>query len=155
MKSQKTIHDNSEINIGIIGPEELVDQTKETLKSFPNFKPFFGVIKPGSLIAEVAKDLMYDADVLMFTEYHLYNLAKQFIDFPIPVHHVPLMGTGLYRSLFLIKNNHGLKNLSIDTIEKKYVEKILGELVEENYELQVFPKNSTPPLISDIVDFHV
>ncbi|MBH9968234.1 hypothetical protein [Bacillus enclensis] len=154
LRSKKSIHDNSEINIGIIGPEELVAQTKETLKSFPNFKPHFSIIKPGSIIAEAAKDLMYDVDVLMFTEYHLYNLAKQFLDFPIPVHHVPLMGTGLYRSLFLIKNSHGLKNLSIDTIEKKYVEKILVELGEENSELSVFQKQSNPPLISDIVGFH-
>jgi GGDEF domain-containing protein/predicted transcriptional regulator len=155
LRSKKSIHDNSEINIGIIGPEELVAQTKETLKAFPNFKPHFSVIKPGSIITEAAKDLMYDVDVLMFTEYHLYNLAKQFLDFPIPVHHVPLMGTGLYRSLFLIKNRHGLKNLSIDTIEKKYVEKILVELGEENSELTVFQKQSNPPLISDIVGFHV
>ncbi|KMK92335.1 hypothetical protein [Rossellomorea marisflavi] len=146
---------NSEINIGIICPEALVDQTKDTLKSFPNFKPHFGIMGPGSMISEVARGLMYEVDVLMFTDYHLYKLAKPFIDFPIPVHHVPLMGTGLYRSLFLIKNQFGLTHLSVDTVEQKYVKKILGELSVKDYELHVFPSfEKTTPLIDDIVTFH-
>ncbi|MFC4557979.1 hypothetical protein ACFO3D_07130 [Virgibacillus kekensis] len=155
MHINKRIHDTSEINIGIIGSKILLDQTRETLKSFPNFKPVFGIIEPDSVITDVASKIMYDVDVLVFTEFHLYNLAKQSLDFPIPVHHVPLMGTGLYKSLFLIKNNYSLKRLSIDTIEEKYVEKTLVELVEENYQIKVFHNHSKPKLIKDIVNFHV
>lgn len=154
MQIKHTIEDHSEITIGIIGPEALMNQTKETLKSFPNFKPVFSTIIPTSEITEVAKELMNEVDVLMFTEYHLYHLAKQTIDFQIPVHHVPLMGTGLYRSLFLIKNSYGLKHLSIDTIDENYVEQILFELEEEKYEYIFFENNSLPNAIENILHFH-
>ncbi|MBP1948437.1 GGDEF domain-containing protein [Virgibacillus litoralis] len=155
MQINKRVDDSSEINIGIIGSKSLLDQTKETLKSFPNFKPVFGVVEADTAITDLAIELMHDVDVLVFTEFHLYNLAKQSLDFSIPVHHVPLMGTGLYRSLFLIKSNYGLKRLSVDTIEEKYVEKILVELGEENYEFKVFPNHSKPKLIEDIIAFHI
>ena len=45
MLSKNTVQDNSDINIGIIGPKALVDQTRETLQSFPSFKPFIRIIK--------------------------------------------------------------------------------------------------------------
>ncbi|OZU88339.1 hypothetical protein CIL03_11855 [Virgibacillus indicus] len=149
-----TVTDNSEITIGIIGPRALIEQIKKTLKSFPNFKPIFSIINPESVLADAVNNLVNDADVLMFTEYHQYHLAKQLIDFSIPVHHVPLMGTGLYRSLFLIKNSYGLKKLSVDTIEQKYVEQILFELDETDYEFAVFNDHSRNILITNIIDFH-
>ena len=149
-----TVDENSEISIGIIGPDALMHQTKETLKSFPNFKPIFSTVTPTSDIMEIAKALMNDVDVLMFTEYHLYYLAKESIDFPIPVHHVPLMGTGLYRSLFLIKNSYGLKHLSIDTIDEKYVEQILTELEEEKYDNVFYHNHSESNVIESILHFH-
>ena len=149
-----TVADNSEITIGIIGPEALIDQIRKTLKSFPNFKPIFSVINPESVLTDAVNDLIADSDVLMFTEYHQYHLAKQLIDFSIPVHHVPLMGTGLYRSLFLIRSKHGLKKLSIDTIEEKYVEQILFELDETDYEFTIFNDHSKHMLITNIINFH-
>lgn len=147
--------DTSEIQIGIIGPKELVDQTRETLKIFPNFKPVFRITTPTSQIDQIAKELINEVEVLMITEYHSYNFVKQNIDFKIPVHHMPLMGTGLYRSLFLIKIAHNLNALSIDTFEEKYVEQISVELDENSHELFVY-KNSSPRIdIDEIVQFHL
>ena len=110
MPKKKLMDDNSEINIGIIGPKELVERTRETLKNFPNFKPIFRVIGSDTLIPETTMELMDEVEVLMFTENHSYVMVKQVVDFIVPVHHMPLMGTGLYRSLFLIKSNSS-KNL--------------------------------------------
>lgn len=155
MPRKNHLQDDSDINIGIIGPKELVDQTRETLKSFPNFKPVFQIIESSSLIPEITKELMNDVEVLMFTEYHSYNSVKQVLDFTIPVHHMPLMGTGLYRSLFIIKNRYNLKCLSIDTVEKKYVEQILSELEENHYELHVSKNLSQNTVIEEIVQFHL
>ena len=53
MLRKNTVQDNSDINIGIIGPKALVDQTRETLKTFPNFKPVFRIIEPTSLIQKL------------------------------------------------------------------------------------------------------
>lgn len=154
MQIMNSVDTNSEIRIGIIGPEALMYLSKEVLKTFPNFKPFFFTITSSSVIADVAQQLMAEVDVLMFTEHHLYTEAKQAIDFHIPVHHVPLMGTGLYRSLFLIKNNFVLKQLSIDSIDKKYVEQILFEQKDSNYEYIIFKSQSESDLIGEIIDFH-
>jgi len=150
--------DTSDIKIGIIGPKELVEQTRETLKIFPNFNPIFRITTPTSQIDQIAKELINEineVEVLMITEYHSYNFVKQNVDFKIPVHHMPLMGTGLYRSLFLIKIADHLSSLSIDTFEKKYVEHILVEMEENSHKL-LFYKNNTPSIdIEEIVQFHL
>ncbi|WP_273836224.1 hypothetical protein [Guptibacillus sedimenti] len=145
----------SDIIIGVIGPDALISKIKETLKSFPNFKPVYRTVTPSTKVTDIAKELMDDVDVLMFTESQLYYLAKQMLDFSIPVHYIPLMGTGLYRALFLIKNNFECKQLSIDTIDEKYVQQILFELNEQSYEYDIFQSDNSPAMISDIIDFHV
>lgn len=147
--------DTSDIKIGIIGPKELVEQTRETLKIFPNFNPVFSITTPTSQIDQIARELINEVEVLMITEYHSYNYIKQNVDFKIPVHHMPLMGTGLYRSLFLIKIADNLRSLSIDTFEKKYVEQILDEMEENSHEL-LFYKSVSPSInIKEIVHFHL
>lgn len=143
MSGKNHLQDDSDINIGIIGPKELVDQTRETLKSFPNFKPVFQIIESSSLIPEITKELMNDVEVLMFTEYHSYNSVKQVLDFTIPVHHMPLMGTGLYRSLFVIKSRYSLKCLSIDTVEKSMLNKFylnLKKIIMNSLSLKICHK---------------
>ncbi|MBS4208182.1 hypothetical protein [Bacillus sp. FJAT-50079] len=155
MRNENSFRDHSEIHIGIIGPQALLEITKESLKSFPNFRPHFLNMNASSFDPTQLKTLMNDVDVLMFTEYHLYSMAKHSLEFSIPVHHVPLMGTGLYRSLFLGKNSYGLKYLSIDTVEIKYVEQILLELAEQPSDIYVYKNQSHPLQISDIVDFHI
>ncbi|MEK3979033.1 GTP cyclohydrolase IIa [Psychrobacillus sp. FSL K6-2836] len=155
MPSKNTLNNTSDIKIGIIGPKDLVNQTKETLKSFPNFTPVFRLVEQDSQIHEITKELINDVEVLMFTEYHAYNIAKQLVEFKIPVHHMPLMGTGLYRSLFLIKIAYPLTCLSIDTFDKKYIEQILLELEEVNYDLLVYKNNTSSSGIYEIIKFHI
>ncbi|WP_062104457.1 helix-turn-helix domain-containing protein [Bacillus niameyensis] len=144
---------NSGIQIGIIGPKALVDQTSDTLKSFPNFNPIFRIIESSDHLPEIVTEIMNIVEVLLFTEFQMYKIAKQKLSFSIPVHYVPLMGTGLYRTLFLIKARSELKRLSIDTIEKKYVEQILVELGESKCEL--IPYNSSFNEVDEIVSFHL
>lgn len=155
MPSKNALNDTSDIKIGIIGPKDLVNETRETLMAFPNFKPVFRIVEHDDQIHGLAKELLNEVEVLMFTEFHAYNIAKELIDFKIPVHHMPLMGTGLYRSLFLIKIAYHLTSLSIDTFEKKYVEQILLELEEDNYDLLVYKSNTPGSGISGAVNFHI
>ncbi|MFK4997041.1 hypothetical protein ACI2OX_04040 [Bacillus sp. N9] len=155
MHNEHSFQDHSEIHIGIIGPQALLELTRESLKSFPNFRPHFLNMNASNFDPTQLKTLMNDVNVLMFTEYHLYSMAKHRLEFNIPVHHVPLMGTGLYRSLFLGKNSYGLKYLSIDTVEIKYVEQILLELAENPIDIFVYKNHSDPLKISDIVNFHI
>lgn len=155
MPSNNALNATSDIKIGIIGPKDLVNETRETLLAFPNFKPVFRIVDHDNQIHDIAKELSNEVEVLMFTEFHAYNIAKEHVDFKIPVHHMPLMGTGLYRSLFLIKIAYHLKSLSIDTFDKKYVEQILLELEEDNYDLLVYKSNTSNMGISAVVNFHI
>ncbi|MBO1912628.1 hypothetical protein J4G37_48490, partial [Microvirga sp. 3-52] len=95
---------------------------------------------------------MNDVEVLIFTEYNAYKSVKKAINFTIPVHHMPLMGTGLYRSLSIIKSGYSLQCLSIDTVEEKYVEQILLELEEDNYEIFACKGSSQ---VDEVVQFHI
>ncbi|MBO1914291.1 hypothetical protein J4G37_56915, partial [Microvirga sp. 3-52] len=65
---------------------------------------------------------------------------------------MPLMGTGLYRSLSIIKSGYSLQCLSIDTVEEKYVEQILLELEEDNYEIFACKGSSQ---VDEVVQFHI
>ncbi|MDC3412169.1 GTP cyclohydrolase IIa [Terrihalobacillus insolitus] len=154
MELKNSIKEMSEIVIGIIGPTEIYEQIKTVLKSFPNFKPMYLIVNSNNQFKEDVIALMSKVDVVMFTEYHLYYMAKQHVDFNIPVHHVPLMGTGLYKSLFLIKNIHGLTNLSVDSIDQQYVNQILYELEEEECEMYVYKNQFHSFSVDGIVQFH-
>src|SRR5699024_7955115 len=148
-----TTHSN--ISIGIIGgSNSLISLMKEALKSFPSFNPTCKIIRNEKEIIESTIKLMSSSEVIVFTEYHLFKKAQQKLEFTIPVHYVPLMGTGLYRSLFKVKTSHGLKSLSVDTIEEKYVNQILTELEESNSTVKIFEEVSFFPL-KDIISFHI
>lgn len=142
----------SEIMIGIIGPESLRELTREVLTSFPNFKSVYShELNP----IQAARALIDQVDVLLFLEWHLYQEAKSNMDIPIPVHHVPLMGTGLYRSLILICSRFASKSLSIDTIDVKYAEQILHELDEKDYSCFPYAPQGHSSLIDSTVSFHI
>ncbi|WP_010094795.1 hypothetical protein [Ornithinibacillus scapharcae] len=152
MTTQETIKQASEINIGIIAPAGLLDQTKKVLKAFPNFKPVFRVVEARQDNEQTVQELMELVDVLMFTDYYLYQNIKENIDFKIPVHHVPLMGTGLYRSLVLIKNSYGLEKLSIDILAPQYVRQVLYELEEDDCDILEHRTDTVD--IESMVQFH-
>ncbi|SDJ25781.1 GTP cyclohydrolase IIa [Salimicrobium halophilum] len=126
--SSSTSTMQSEITIGIIGPEPLVRQMRQVIKSFPSFRPIFRVEETVAPALEETKELREEADVLMFLEKHIYTAAKRFFRFSIPVHHIPLSSTGLYRSLLLLENDHSGKPLSIDTVDKDYTEQVWNDL---------------------------
>src|SRR5690606_9674788 len=92
-------------------------------------------------------------EVLLFPEYRGYKLAQDRLQFKVPAHYVPLMGTGLYRSLFRLRSLHGAQILSVDSVPKRYVEQILGELGENNREAAYFQGPPTAP-VEEIVRFH-
>lgn len=147
--------DSSETKIGIIGTEQLINEIRDTLRAFPNFDPIFYTITKDSYqrIEQFILTVSKDVEVLLFTEHYYYNVAQQKIDFPVPVHYIPLMGTGLYRSLFTIKNSYHLKALSIDSVSGRYVEQTLKELGITDIELFTYDSNKTDSFES-MIAFH-
>jgi len=118
------------IAIGIVGPGALVDKMNHCLKSFPSFEPVAKVYDREEEAPDAARELMNQVEVLLFSGPLPYRLAMQKLSFNIPVHYVPLTGTGLYRSLFRMEKRHGLSSMSIDTLTKQAVERAFRELGE-------------------------
>ncbi|MFS0823266.1 hypothetical protein [Bacillus sp. 1P02SD] len=154
MKTNQLSTNGTEIIIGIVSPVELVNEIMKALESFPNFQPFFLHSTPSTIEPKDIENLVNKVEVLLFMEFPTYLKAKQLFNFSIPAHYVPLMGTGLYRSLFLIKNQYDLRHISIDTVEEKYIQQILYELGETNYEFTSFPHYSQTTTFEEIVEFH-
>ncbi|THE13603.1 hypothetical protein E1I69_06730 [Bacillus timonensis] len=154
MKTNQLSTNGTEIIIGIVSPVELVNEIMKALESFPNFQPFFLHSTPSTIEPKDIENLVNKVEVLLFMEFPTYLKAKQLFNFAIPAHYVPLMGTGLYRSLFLIKNQYDLRHISIDTVEEKYIQQILYELGETNYEFTSFPHYSQTTTFEEIVEFH-
>ena len=113
----------SVIAIGVIGPKPLVDRTEEALKSFPTFVPHLRPLSSEEELPDAMSELMDTVEVLLFSEYRGYKLAQDRLQFKVPAHYVPLMGTGLYRSLFRLRSLHGAQILSMDSVAKRYVKK--------------------------------
>ncbi|WP_408008545.1 GTP cyclohydrolase IIa [Pseudalkalibacillus sp. A8] len=141
------------IAIGVIGPQFLIERTEEALKGFPSFIPYFHICDDESTISSIPKSLMNKVEVLLFLEYQLFRKAKEKMEFIIPVHYVPLMGTGLYRSLFRTKTLYGLKTLTVDSVPEQYVNQILDELEEKNTN-KIFYEGLALATVDGIVDFH-
>ncbi|WP_010281346.1 hypothetical protein [Bacillus timonensis] len=154
MKTNQLSSNSTEIIIGIVSPEALVNEIMKALESFPNFQPFFLHATPSTIERKEIEDLVNKVEVLLFMEFPTYIKAKQLFDFAIPAQYVPLMGTGLYRSLFLIKNQYDIRHFSIDTVDEKYIQRILYELDETNYECTSFPHYNETTTFEAIIEFH-
>src|SRR5690625_5040156 len=106
MPTSNTMKQHPDIKIGIIGPVALIEATKQALQSFPNFDPIFITAESKKSIILSMTSMIDEVEVFLVTEYFLYESVKRDIPNNVPVHHVPLMGTGLYRSLSLLKSKH-------------------------------------------------
>src|SRR5699024_8099082 len=144
---------SSTINIGIICPSVIGKKINEALKQFPSFVPTFKISDDIFDAPEYARILADKVDVLLFSGYSPYKIAKDKVGFSIPAHYIPLTGNGLYRSLYLLKNRTNLKYLSIDTLTKSDITKVFHELGEPVNRIAFFNGHSFD-LRKKMVEFH-
>ncbi|MCS7462010.1 hypothetical protein N0M98_17875 [Paenibacillus doosanensis] len=145
---------NQGISIGVIGPEEAVDDLLQALQRFPSFRPEPRVYRNEEEAPALALELMDQVEVLLFTGPIPHRIAMDKLQFSIPVHFVPLTGTGLYRALFLLEKRFGLTTLSVDTMSKKQVERTFKELSELNVQV-VYYNGLHPYSREELVRFHL
>lgn len=140
------------IKIGVIGPTIIVDKIREVLKSFPNFSP---VIRASNEILDApdfASELMGQVEVLLFSGYYPYKIAKERVDFTVPAHYIPLTGTGLFRSLFRMHHHKKMERLSIDMLDNRTVERVLAEVEEPFTKVHLY--EGTLFDLDEMVRFH-
>lgn len=141
------------IAIGIVSPEAFAPKMRDVLKSFPSFVPDIRTYTSEDQAPELAGQLMDSVEVLLFTGPIPYRRAKERVRFTVPVHYIPLTGTGLYRSLFLLQKKHGSHPLSIDTIAKSAVDKTWKELGEPTDGIYLYDEKPHPTR-AELVEFH-
>lgn len=141
------------IRIGVIGPTIIGDKIKEALKQFPTFVPIFRISDHIYNAVDFAKELTNEVDVLLFSGYSPYKLAKDQVDFQSPTHYIPITGNGLYRSLYRLSKKKHIKRLSVDTLTKHDLEKVLLELKEPVNQIFYFGDRSFQ-LKEEMIQFH-
>lgn len=152
--SKESFLEDPEIDIGVVGNVSSIRQVKRALQSFPTFKPLFCIGENSLEMIEEIEKLTHEVEVLLFSDYYFYKVIEQKIDSTVPLHYIPIMGTGLYRSLSILNNHYDVTSLSVDTIEKKYVQQILHEFEEENCQVITYKQNYAHPNIENIITFH-
>lgn len=141
------------IKIGIIGPDEMIRMISNPVKGFPSFIPEMRAYQREDEAPQLAAELAEHVEVLLFTGIVPYRIAMEKMRFSIPVHYIPLTGTGLYRSLFRLEKKAGLAALSADTISREAVVNTLAELGQEQTDLIYFEKSSHPSR-EELLEFH-
>lgn len=154
MTRSRLLKNQSNIKLGVISPSSLVESIQKALASFPNFEPIYITSDSMKSIILSMKTMADEVEVFLVTEYILYETIRKDAPINVPVHHVPLMGTGLYRSLSLLKSKHGIRQISLDTVESAYVRQILNELDETTYTLLPYEKPKEHFSVEDIFEFH-
>ncbi|WP_307337158.1 hypothetical protein [Caldalkalibacillus uzonensis] len=145
--------DKDGIAIGVIGPAEIIRLIRDALKAFPSFIPVFREYENESEVPQKTKDIIDHVEVLLFSDYPAYKHATEAMQLKIPAHYIPLMGTGLYRSIYRIKNCYDLKSLSVDSLTEQYVQQILKELGESVTALH-FYGHSIQLSTDEVIAFH-
>ena len=140
------------IKIGVIGPVIIVDLIREALKSFPNFTPVFRASNEILDAPVFARELMNEVEVLLFSGYYPYKVAREQVTFPVPVHYIPLTGTGLFRSFFRLFHHRHMSRLTIDCLPSEAVIRVFSELGQPFDQLYFY--EGTMFDLEEMVRFH-
>ncbi|GIP32728.1 hypothetical protein [Paenibacillus sp. J2TS4] len=141
------------IKIGVIGSEVVVKKISKVLKGFPSFQPIYSEFTNENEVPALAQELMDEVEVLLFSGPLPYQRAKDKLKFTVPVHYLPLTGTGLYRALFRSHKRFAASTLSVDTLKMQMIEPPLNELGEVGFETVVY-NGKDPYSKEELIRFH-
>ncbi|MDR0271658.1 hypothetical protein [Paenibacillus sp.] len=143
-----------QIKIGIIGLQQVVNRLLKVIKAFPTFVPVVRIVKDEDQIPSVAAQLMIEVEVLLLFGAHSHRKVKDNVNITVPVHYVPLTGTGLYKTLFHALQTGCLSGgISIDSLTKSMVMNTFKDLGIEHTKAVVYngPAHASP---DKLYEFH-
>ncbi|WP_407272017.1 hypothetical protein [Radiobacillus sp. PE A8.2] len=153
MPNSDSPSNSNQIKIGIIGSKPLLKEVELTLQYFPSFKPFFLEHNDEFNISDEVKEALNEVEIILFTEYHIYERVKDSLDTTVPTQYIPLIGTGLYRALFRMSYLLNVNQFTIDSVSRNYVEQIINELEVSNVNINYF-NNHPYTTHKELIDFH-
>lgn len=141
------------IDIGIIGPAFLVTKLEQVLKQFPTLVPQFGACANVQELVSLTAEISAFTEVLLFTDPYSYYVGRKHANKQVPVHFVPLTGTALYRALYKMRQRSISFSLSVDSVSRSFMEKVVRELDERAICFDFYPKMAelNP---DDVLQFH-
>jgi len=141
--------------IGIVGPQDTVEQTLDVGKKyFPNVAFLSLIYQHHEEIVNLINKNIPNLNALLFTGVTPYQIAKRKIDFPLPVEYIPREISLLYKILFELFYNQefsDLRNLSIDTFNEAEIQEFIAEIplkIENCYVLEDSSDNEK------VIQFH-
>jgi hypothetical protein len=144
------------ILIGIIGPDELVQQILRVIQTFPSFQPIPKVYQTEEEAPELAREIADKVEVLLISGPMPYRRVREETNIKVPVHYVPLTDTGFYRALFRLKNTKRLSGnlkISIDSVSRQMVSGSLKEIAETRIEA-IHYNGQAYPSGEELIAFH-
>ncbi|MDF2651033.1 MAG: hypothetical protein K0Q73_6838 [Paenibacillus sp.] len=144
---------HSSISIGMIGTDVVIHTMLQAVKHYPSFEPKIKIFERDEEAPELARQLMNDVEVMLFSGIAPFRLALKEIRFPFPVHYIPLTGTGLQRVLFRIYEKYGLSSLSVDSVTPKEMTETLQDLDKLQTHV-VYYNHSVHPSPEELLSFH-
>lgn len=128
-----------QIKIGIIGTQRNVEKLLNVIKAFPTFDPDVRIVDDEIETVAAVESLHSEVEVLLLFDAGSYRKVKEKGHVTVPVHHVPLTGAGLYRTLFHALQKGMLQGgISVDSLTKSMVRGALKDLGIENVNPMVF-----------------
>lgn len=143
-----------QIKIGIVGTQHVIDKLLKALQAFPTFHPVARIVDNEEETPTAAEQLAREVEVLMLFGSFSHRLVKEKAQLPVPAHHVPLTGAGLYKTLFRALLNGRLDGgISVDTLTKTMVMRALKDLGIDDRKVFVYggPAHASP---DKLLEFH-
>lgn len=144
----------SDIMIGLIGPQPIISNMLQCIKQYPSFRPIALTFEQDEEAPQLARQLINQVEVILFSSITPFQLAMQEVVFPIPTYYIPLLGTGLYKSLFHLFKKQDPTSLSVDTVTPKDMIQTLKTLDLKELSIHYYEK-SVHPTPEELLHFHV
>ncbi|MCM3356527.1 hypothetical protein [Psychrobacillus sp. MER TA 171] len=142
------------IKVGVIGPQWIRETMVRCFGLFPNIQPIFRLSDEIKDARKLTTELLDKVDCLFYSGRIPYLVAKEEIPIETPAFYIPLKGAGLYQSLYKLKSKQNFMNISLDGIQDNYMELIKSNLEEtftyQNFQEIVYMENK-----DDVVNFHL
>lgn len=136
-----------QIKIGIVGMKQVVDKLLQVITAFPTFMPVTKVVEDEKVVPSVVEGLMGEVEVILLFGAQLHRKVKEALNATVPVHYVPLTGSGLYITLFRALQEGLLRGgISVDSLTKSMVMNVLKNLGMDQTKVVVYngPAHASP-----------
>lgn len=143
-----------QIKIGVVGTQNIIERLLRVLEAFPSLSPVIRVVTSEKEVPEAVGQLSGEIEALLLFGALSHRKAKEVIGLGVPVHYVPLTGTGLYRALFrALQNGHLDKGISVDTLTRTVVQRAMDDLGISDTNVLIYegPPHASP---DKLIKFH-